>query len=262
MTINFNQVSAITSLGAGLVGGWASRYSQKLDFRVSNATYMAGRRVAVANNAMLDQQAAIENRLRAGQNRILAAQARTENVLRKIGNKRILMRTSLEHEQATENFLRTQEAANQGNLEEQLRAAEARGSYAAASALSGTLGSTVETMEGTLRLKQSRDAEYRERQQGYATYDQLKQLAGIVPAGVSQLDTGTSVPMLDHGVTFSQAKTLGPEQLVRPRATGNFFTDLMSWSLRNPDGFRQVGDTLSSWFTSRKTVPDYLGAEY
>jgi hypothetical protein len=253
---------AAFSLGSALVSGWASRYATKVDMRVAQANHSASLRVGAANNALANQQAAIENRLRAGANAVIMAQIRTENKLRSIGNRRILMRTQDEHAQAAENFLRSQEAMTQGDLETQIAAAEQRGAYAASTALAGTLGSTVEGMEKTLKLKQARQFEYRERQGQYASLDQLRQMAGIVPMGISQLDTGTSVANLDYGVSFSRAQTLGPEKLLQAKPTSNFFTDGWSWALRNEDGFRQVGNTISSWFTPRKTVPDYIGAEY
>lgn len=241
---------AVFSLGSALISGWASRYSAKIDRRVAQANYSASLRVGAANNALADQQAAIENRLRAGANAVQAAQVRVENRLREVGNRRILMRTQDEHAQAAENFLRTQEASTQGNLEQQLAAAEQRGAYAASTALAGTLGTTVEGMETTLQLKQNRAAEYRERQGNYATLDQLRQMAGIVPMGISQLDSGVSVANLDYGYSFSKAQTLGPDKLLQPKVQGNFFVDGWSWALRNEDGFRQVGQSISSWFNT------------
>jgi hypothetical protein len=238
------------SLGMGLVQGWASRYAQKQDFRVQQGQYQFSLRMGALNNALADQQAATENALRAGSNRLMMARAAADNKLREINNTRLLRRATIEHEQANENFLRNQEALVSGGLEDQIAAAEQRGAYAATSALSGTLGSTVEGMETTLRLKQERALQYRERQGNYATYDQLRQLAGIVPAAISALDTGATVANLDHGISFSTARPLGPDQLIQPNIAGNFFTDAWQWAMNNPDGVRQVGNTVSSWFNT------------
>jgi len=253
---------ASVSLATSLLNGWASRYTAKLDQAVIQGQYAASQQIAAANNELFNQQAEIENALRAGQNRILAAQAAADAALRAISNQRILARAEDDYTQAAENFLRTQESLVQGDLEDQVAAAEQRGAYAASSALSGTLGTTIEGMEYSLRLKQNRAGEYAERQGNYLTHDQLQQMAGIVPAAISQLDTTTSIPALDYGYTFSQAKTLGPETLAQPAIAGSFFTDGWSWALRNEDGFNQVGASISSWFTPKSTVADYIGSEW
>lgn len=239
---------ASMNIGLALVQGWASRYTQKQDARIQQGQYAYSLRIGAVNNEMANQQARLDNALRAGSNRLMEAQASADNVLRQVNNKRLLGRATLEFEQANENFVRSQEALTQGSLEDQIAAAEQRGAYAAASALSGTLGSTVESMEGTLRLKQNRAAQYQEQQGDYATYDQLRQLAGIVPTAISQLDSGSTVANLDHGVTFSQARPLSPAPN-SPNIAGNFFTDAWSWALDNKDGFRQIGSSISSWFT-------------
>ncbi len=241
---------SMLSLGSALIQGWSARYTIKQNSRIQDNQYAYSTRMGTLNNELANQQAAIDNSLRAGSNRLMNAQANAENILRQISNKRLLARASDEHEQATENFLRSQEAMVQGSLEDQIAAAEQRGAYAAASALSGTLGTTIEGMEQTLNLKQNRAAEYQLRQNNYMTYDQLQQLAGIVPTAISQLDSGTTIPNLDYGVSFSQARSLAPAPVSQSPA-GNFFTDAWSWALGNPDGFRQVGAGVSSWFTPK-----------
>lgn len=253
---------AWTSMGSSLLQGWSSRYAQKIDMKLQQYQHTYDRTLTGLNNQVQQQQADIANRLRAGQNKIMLAQAHAENAMRRISNKRVLQRTTVEHEQQTENFLRQQEALSQGGLEDQIKAAEQRGAYAANSALSGTLGSTIDGMENSLVLKQQRAGEYLDRQGNYATYDQLRQLAGITPNGISQLDTGQSIAMLDHGYSFAQQRPLGPEHLVNKPTIGNFFTDAFAWSLSTEDGFRQIGSTVNNWFTPSKTVPNYPGAEY
>jgi hypothetical protein len=249
--------AAMFSAGSALLGGWANRYGMKLDQRLAQAQHTYGQRIQTANNALMDSQASISNALRAASNRTLAAQARAENVIRRINNGRIARQTQENHIAAVENFARGQEAKIDGDIETQISAAEQRGAFAAASALSGTLGATVDGMEDTLNLKINRATEYRERQAGYATYDQLRQLAGIVPNGISSMDVTRSVPMLDHGYTFSQARPLGPAELAQPAIPGNFFTDFTSWSSNNKDGFRQIGDKVDSWFRSPQHPVDY-----
>lgn len=251
MTQATSPYAGLFSLGASLVQGWAARYGAKQEMRVNAAQFSANRRIAAANNALFNQQAEIENKMRAGQNRIIMAQARAEQQMRQISNKRILIRAEMMHEQATENFLRTQESMVQGGLEEQIKAAEQRGAFAASAALSGTQGTTIETMERSLELKQARADEYRVRQNNYATYDQLRQMAGIIPGAIGSLDTSQSVPMLDYGYSFSQAKSLGPEKLAQMPIMSNFFTDGLKWAMSNEDGFRQAADTVSSWFRPR-----------
>lgn len=252
--------SAWMSFGSALLQGWSNRYMQKQDQKVQQAQFAYSRKLTDLNNQLSIQQATLANKITAGQNRILQAQAHSENVLRQISNKRILQRTSLEHEQATENFLRTQESLVQGGLEDQIKAAEQRGAFAASAALSGTLGSTIDTMESTLKLKQNRQGEYLDRQGGYATYDQLKQMAGIVPGGISQLDSGRSIAMLDYGYQFAQVKPLGPEQMSQKPIAGNFFADAAAWAMGTDDGFRQIASSVNSWFTPKQNTTPWLDA--
>lgn len=240
--------AAFASAGSSLIQGWATRRGMKIDQQVSSHAYQMQQRIQGANNLLADSEAMWANKLRAGQNRIVQAQANAENTIRKMNNLRLLKQGQAEHEAATINFQRNQDTMMQQDLESQIRNAEARGAYAASSALSGTLGSTVDGMEQTLGLKLDREQSYRDRQNSYVTYDQLRQIAGIVPMAIGGQDVSRSIPMLDYGYNFSQAQALGPDKLIQPRIPGNFLTDILGWANKNPDGFRQAGDTISSWF--------------
>lgn len=209
------------SLGMSLVSGYSARQSAK------------------AQQIVFDAEAKAANIVRAGRNQQVAAEANLANFMRAENNRRSMEAVGEQFNAGQMNLARLQESFTQGSVEDQIRAAEQAGAYAANVAFSGAAGSSVDVVNYTLSAQQERRDFYRNQQQGRVTYDQLQQLTGLQASAYRAIDYSLAIPSQDFGVNFARQ---APKQ-------GSWLTDVLNWSAAKPEALAAIGRNVDSWFT-------------
>lgn len=178
----------------------------------------SSRAIRRAQNQVWAAEADASNQIRTAQNESKAAQTSLAYYMQTENNKRRLAAGAKNLEAGVTNLQRMQEAFTTGNLEAQLAAAEAGGSYAAHVAMSGTGGNAVDMIDRTMQLKNARAAQARSKAQGQATYDMLGQISGIMPQTIAGLD----LTYVNAGIDYS--KSIAKENLI----SDNIWSDVIS----------------------------------
>lgn len=222
--------AAFASLGLSLLSGWASRSAQK------------------AQNIIYEAEAAAANTVREGLNIENAAKASFSGFMAALNNKRSLDAAGRAEGNARANLERVSIALTRGSIEDQIANAEAAGAYTAKVAMSGGGGQSVQGIGAAMRLKQQRQAFYTKERGQQMTYDQLQQIAGIVPQTIAGLDIGTHSAAIDYSTTFSKAK----------KVQGNFLLDAAGWAAGNPAAAQQAAGAAGSFFSSGGTSASSL----
>jgi hypothetical protein len=267
-------IGSFYQLGQTLIGGYYQRKSTRLaarsitfqnsvnqrqmavQNRVAQSQYLAAR----AQAGLMRAQAAAENTARDANNLQSRAMAGLDNWARTVANNRTLKAGGAEYEAAVTNQLRTREAVVGAGIEARIAAAETQGALAAAIALSGGSGSSMDALAQTTALRDQRQEFYQTRQSGYADYDAMQQIIGIIPQAAASLDMSVTQPNQDYGVSIGPADPMAPvpgavfNQQV-PQAWGNVGTDAMSWFMNkdNDAAARQLFGAVTSWFDKPKT---------
>lgn len=225
--------------------------------------------VARAMAGLSRAQAEAGNKVRDANNLRAKVDADLTNWTRSVQNQRRMEAAGNAHAAGVTNLLRSRDQQVNESLESRLSAAETAGALAANAALSGTGGSSIDGMERAVRLRDQRSQHYANKQAGLVDYDTLAQLAGIVPQAASGMDLSVAQPNQDFGSDVGQFDPLPPTPTVSfaqnwQNPWGNVVTDAATWFMdpNNAAAARQMGDQINNWFTTKKTVPDYLGAEY
>lgn len=125
-------------------------------------------------------------------------------------NNRVLAAAGRAEASAKETRLRTQDAVTARSLEQQVANMERAGAYAANVAFSGAAGGSVSTVSRAMRLRNERQARALSDQAGFVDYEQIKQIAGVMPQAIDQLQINTFTDSIDY------QKTL-PNQVWRER---------------------------------------------
>lgn len=162
----------------------------------------AAARIDALNLMLTREQIAAQRVERAAANQTKAAQGSLARYMQSENNKRTLNNAGKAHAAATQTLIRMQDSKASGDLENQLATAEAAGAFTANAAFAGTGGSAVDLIDMTMRLKASRAKAMQDQAGGYATYDQMAQITGIVPQAVGELDMGALSDGLDLSESF------------------------------------------------------------
>lgn len=126
--------------------------------------------------------------------------------LSNLNNQRILRAAGKNHAAALGNFLRVQDAQTGADVEAGIAQSEQAGAYAANVASKGVAGTSVDMIDQAMALRNSRMNEMRERQQGQVTYDQIAQVAGVMPQAVASLDMGVKSMGVDISLTAPEVR--------------------------------------------------------
>lgn len=102
---------------------------------------------------------------------------------------------------------RTKDAALLGSIENQIAEAEAAGAFAANSASKGVGGTSNDIIDLTMKLKNSRATVARDRQQSQLNYEQVQQVAGVIPQAIAGLDNTVNMTKLDYSRDVSYDNT-------------------------------------------------------
>lgn len=165
--------------------------------------------------------------------------ARLAQHLANLNNQRILKAAGKNHATVLTNFLRTQDSQTGADLEAGIAQSEAAGAYAANVASKGVAGAAVDMIDQTIALRNSRMNEMRERQQGQVTYDQIQQVAGVMPQAVASLDMGVKQMGTDISLTAPEVRR-GTDYLGAIASTG---LGKMAWDWLGSSNTTKAGST-------------------
>lgn len=178
-------------LGMSLLSGYAARGAQEAQNIVSRA------------------EAAAQNKVREGRNEVAAAEGSLARWMQSENNNRRLRAAGENMAAGTQTLIRMQDATTTGSIEDQLRAAEAAGAYAANAASTGVGGNAVDIIDLTSRMRTSRMRAAKERNSGYVNYDTIQQIAGIMPQAIEGLDISSVNTGLDFSTNHASTKRTG-----------------------------------------------------
>lgn len=224
--------AAVASMGLSLLGGSASRSAARIQ-------------------AQLDQaRADADNIVREGKNVESAAKASFAGFMASLNNNRALDAAARAEAAGKTNAGRLADALTRGSIEEQLANAEQAGAYSASLAMNGVGGASSTAIARSLQLKQQRQAFMNKERGQLMQYDQLLQVAGIMPQAIASQDIGTYSASPDYSTTFAPIQ----------QAQGNWLMDLAKGAMSNGgETGRQAVNTASSFFTSKPTVWQLMG---
>jgi hypothetical protein len=194
---------ALASLGLTLAQGYASNKIQKAESKLREA------QVAGANSNRLSKN--IERGAEAGLMRFMQS----------MNNNRRLKAAGQQRDAGVQTMIRTQDNITTTSIEQQLREAESQGAYAANAAKSGMMGNSVDMIDITMRMKNTRQRAAVEQNNKYLTYDMAQQIAGVIPQAVEGLDATMYNAGMDTSTNMAYSA----------KSTGHPFFDL----LRNPN---------------------------
>jgi len=275
----FGVIGAFGSLGQSMVAAqgvrWQAKFSARQtmfqntvnshNMKIANAQALLGYQVnkasAQAAYTVAAAQAQAENKIRAANNERAAAAADLANFAIARTNQRKLEAAGYVHEAAVVNRERMREQLTDQSIEGQVAAAEMAGAYAASVALAGVGGGSVDAITQAAALKDQRRSFYQERNAGYAEYDQMAQIIGIVPQAAAEFDTTVALPNMDVGTTVGPLPTIDAGPPVpgvsfnqQPAFSwGNAGTDILSWFMNpsNKGAAQSLTGAFNSWFTKK-----------
>ena len=176
---------ALAGMGLSLLG---QANAQDLAYRRQKAEYEVNKIIDEGNR---DAQ---EIMRKAG-NEVARQGASLSNHMRSVSNQRLIEAAGEQYNALGQNLGRTMDQATTGSLQRRIQAAEEAGAMTAAAATAGVGGSMVQMLNGTMRLRNAIVEQEIDKQQGYATYDQMIQRAGVMQNAYDQwdysLDEGT-----------------------------------------------------------------------
>ena len=167
---------------------------------------LAAQSAAGSQNIINSAEAAAANTIREGRNIEGAATGSLARWMQSENNSRRLRAAGEARAGALQNLLRFQDAGITASIEDQLAAAEASGAYAANVALSGTGGNSIDVIDMTMRLRNSRAKAAKDRNAGYVQYDAIKQIAGIMPQAVEGLDESVIRDGQDYSTNIAKTQ--------------------------------------------------------
>lgn len=173
----------------------------------------AGRKAEGAGQFLAESQARARNISRGSANIEKAAKGSLTRFMQGENNKRILRGAGNSYNAAQEELARTGEANTAGRIERQIANAEASGALAANAAFAGALGGSTDVLALTQRLQQARREAAIKKRAGQVSYEQMKQITGIMSQGIEQLDITQFNDGIDYSVDTSNRLTSGSTML-------------------------------------------------
>lgn len=183
--------AAAADVGLGLAGGLASMW-----------TSSANNKVAAAN-------ADAQNIVRKAQNQERAARTGLAATVRSINNQRTLTAAGDAQRAVTETLLRTADDFTNNRVEAGIRDMEQLGAVYARAASAGVGGGSVQALAYSIALSQARQEERDINQFGQVSYDLLMQRAGMARTAVESLDLSNDSAGLDYSVSTGKVSSGG-----------------------------------------------------
>ena len=154
-------------------------------------------------------------------------------------NRRMMKAAGNVFNAAQETMARTNDANVSNRIERQIADAEAAGALAANAAFSGAAGGSNEMLAMTQQLQQARRAAAIKTQNKQVTYEQMKQISGIMPQAVEQLDITQFNDGIDYSIDTANRLTSGSSAIgdiigsqgfksFMQNSAGSFFGDLQA----------------------------------
>jgi hypothetical protein len=200
---------------------------------------LAANRVHRAEATLREAQVAGANSNRLAKNIERGAEAGLADYLQSVNNNRRMKAAAAQLTSGTQNMVRNQDSMVTSSIEQQLMEAERQGAYAANVAKVGVGGNSVDMIDVTMKLKNSRQRAAITQNNKYINYDMVTQLAGIMPQTIQGLDRTITRASFDHSTNMA----------FTPDRTGNAFFDMLS----NPSMQDVMG-----FFTQSKEEPTRL----
>lgn len=185
---------------AGFMNTWGTAYINKA---ASDAQGMIDNANTASQNLINQTNADAANAMRKANNGFAAAQAALSNLTRSLGNQSKLDAGAAHLDALTTNIVRLQDAATQGSLDQQLRAAEQLGAVRAAAAASGVGGTTARMLQSTMAMTAARAQTQTDQKVAYQTYDMLQQKAGLARNVIMSLDEGQTFAPIDYNTNVA-----------------------------------------------------------
>jgi ribosomal protein L17 len=185
---------------AGFMNTWGTAYVNKA---AGDAQGMIDDANTYSQNTINRANADAANQIRKANNGFAAAQASLSNLTRSLRNNAKLDTAASQADAITTNIVRLTDAAAQGSLDSQLRAAEQLGAIRAAAASAGVGGTTASMLQKTMQLTSARAQTQADQRTAYQTYDMLAQRAGLLRSAVASLDEGQTFAPIDYNTNIA-----------------------------------------------------------
>lgn len=175
---------AIAQMGMQLLNGFGNQERAKAEYKAQR----------ILDKAEYDAK----ERTRAANNELGAAQASLSSWMRSVSNKRTIEAAGEAYNAYGDNLSRMWQQSATGSLQRRVQANEQLGAIQASAAAAGVGGTTVDLINGSLRLRTAMLNQEIEKQEGQATYDQLMQRAGVMDNGYAAWDHSIDSANLDY----------------------------------------------------------------
>lgn len=157
-----------------------------------------------AGNVLGTARAQAANTIREGKNEERAAQGSLARFMQSENNKRRMNAAGEVFNSAQEELYRTNDFNVDSSVERQLASAEVAGALAANSAFAGAAGGSSDVLALTTSLKAARQRRLQEKREKQITYEQVKQITGIMPQAVASLDMTSFNDGMDRSEDWNQ----------------------------------------------------------
>lgn len=182
----------------GLGSGWLQKQQVKAQNKIRSAEVYASNLMRSANNELASKRDSLAR------------------YTQSVGNQRVMEDAGNVVNANVTNYLRGRDDLDNADLESQIAFMEQAGAQAAASAASGLTGGVIDTIAGTMALRESRRAAQTDRVRGQVKVDFAQAQRQNFLAALSRTDNSDIVTNIDYSMdTFTPA--------VR---SGNLFTDV------------------------------------
>lgn len=182
-------------------------YWQLAQMAIAVAQGDAARQAEKAQVSIREGTANAKNIQRAAQNTERAAKGGLTRFMQGENNKRLLRAAGNTFNAAQETLARTGDANVSRRIEQQIADAETSGALAARAAFSGAAGGANEMLAMTQRLQQARRTRALATRDKQVTYEQMKQISGIMPQGIEQLDMTQFSDGIDYAPDVANTMT-------------------------------------------------------
>lgn len=221
----------VAGVGLSALGGFFSGKKAKYEYQATDAINEARTNAA--------------NRLRTAQNEAGRAQGSLADYMRSVSNSNLVRAAGEEYNALSTNMGRLADQQVSGSLMSRVQASEQQGALFASAAAAGIGGSTVDMINGTMRIQDAIMREETDRSYGQMTYDMLSQRAGVMDNAYNSWDYTMSADGADLMPTFKP-------YTAKPSVTQHVLQSTLS-NLAGGAGtgmLGQAGQLFNAWGTS------------
>lgn len=168
---------------------------------------------AQAQSIINKANAEAANLTRQADNEFKGAAASLANFMRAENNKKQMRAAGEAYNALSQNMYRQLDTSLNGTIQERLAASEQLGELAAASAAAGLGGGTVDSINNTMRLRNSLMEQQSEQNENFLRYDAYAQRAGLLQTAVESGDYSQTFAGIDYSRNVA-------EYVAKPSALG------------------------------------------